>query len=50
MTGRTSEDGREGRLERLDALEQLEAWLRTPMLALSFAWLVIVLVELAWGS
>ena len=36
--------------ERMAALEQLDAWLRTPMLALSFAWLVLVVVELAWGS
>lgn len=42
--------GRGDRNERLDALEQLEAWLRVPMLVLSFAWLVIVLVELTWGS
>ena len=36
--------------ERLDALEHLDAWLRTPMLVLSFVWLALVLVELAWGS
>ena len=36
--------------ERLEALRGLEAWLRTPMLVLSFAWLVLVLVELAVGS
>ena len=46
----TSGEGQGDRLERLDALEQLEAWLRTPMLVLSFAWLAIVLAELAWGS
>lgn len=46
----TSEEGQGDRLERLDALEQLEAWLRTPMLVLSSAWLAIVLAELAWGS
>ncbi len=42
--------GEEDRLERLDALEQLEAWLRTPMLVLSFAWLAVVLAELGWGT
>ena len=36
--------------EQLAALEQLDDWLRTPMLVLSFAWLVLVVVELAWGS
>jgi voltage-gated potassium channel len=50
MEGRVSGKGQEDRSERLDALEQLEAWLRTPMLVLSFAWLAIVLAELAWGS
>lgn len=38
------------REERLSALEQLEAWLRTPMLVLSFVWLVLVVVELVWGG
>ena len=36
--------------ERWDALRQLEAWLETPMLALSFAWLLLVLAELVWGT
>lgn len=36
--------------ERLSTLEQLDAWLRTPMLVLSFVWLLLVLVELAWGQ
>ena len=36
--------------ERWKTLEQLDAWLRTPMLLLSLAWLVIVLVELLKGS
>lgn len=36
--------------ERAGALEQLEAWLRTPMLVLSFVWLALVLVELVRGS
>jgi voltage-gated potassium channel len=36
--------------ERLLTLAELEAWLRTPMLALSAAWLALVVVELAWGG
>lgn len=36
--------------EKLEVLVQLEDWLQTPMLVLSFAWLVLVVVELAWGS
>ena len=36
--------------ERWNALEQLDEWLRTPMLALSLAWLAIVVVELASGT
>ncbi len=31
-------------------LEQLDAWLRVPMLVLSFVWLALVIVELAGGS
>ena len=50
MDDRAAGEGREDRLERLDALEQLDAWLRAPMLALSFSWLLVVLAELAWGS
>lgn len=38
------------RSERLSVLEQLDDWLRGPMLVLSFAWLALVLVELAWGG
>lgn len=36
--------------ERWRMLEQLDDWLRTPMLLLSLAWLAIVLVELTRGS
>lgn len=36
--------------ERLGALDQLDRWLRTPMLVLSFVWLMLVLVELGWGG
>ncbi|WP_230530193.1 ion transporter [Microvirga roseola] len=36
--------------ERWSVLEDLDDWLRTPMLLLSFLWLLLVVVELAWGS
>jgi voltage-gated potassium channel len=36
--------------ERWAALRQLEDWLETPMLAFSFAWLLLVLAELVWGA
>ena len=36
--------------ERWELLEQMDDWLRTPMLLLSLAWLIIVLVELTRGS
>ncbi len=36
--------------ERLQTLNELDDWLRRPMLALSFAWLVLVVAELAWGT
>lgn len=38
------------REERWKTLEQLDEWLRTPMLALAVAWLGIVLWELLWGG
>lgn len=38
------------RSERWRTLEQLEDWLRTPMLLLSLAWLIIVVVELTSGT
>ena len=50
MDARAPGRGQGDRAERLDVLEQLEAWLRAPMLALSFAWLAVVIAELAWGS
>jgi voltage-gated potassium channel len=40
----------EERAERYRVLAQLEDWLEGPMLALSFAWLALVVVELAWGG
>ena len=35
---------------RREILEQLEDWIETPMLVLSFLWLALVLVELVWGT
>jgi len=36
--------------ERWSALRDLEEWLQTPMMVLSFVWLVLVAVELVWGT
>ena len=36
--------------ERWSALRDLEEWLQTPMMVLSFVWLVLVTVELVWGT
>jgi len=36
--------------ERWNALEELDEWLRTPMLVLSFLWLLLVVVELVCGA
>lgn len=36
--------------ERWKVLSQLEEWLEAPMVALSFAWLLLVLVELIWTT
>ena len=36
--------------ERWETLRELEEWLRTPMLLLSFVWLALVVAELAFGS
>lgn len=36
--------------ERVDALQQLDDWLDTPMLFLSFVWLALLIVELVWGN
>jgi voltage-gated potassium channel len=36
--------------ERLEVLEQLEAWLETPMRVLAFVWLTLVVVELVWTT
>lgn len=36
--------------ERWAALHDLEEWLQAPMMVLSFVWLILVIVELAWGT
>jgi voltage-gated potassium channel len=38
------------RRERRRALHQLEAWIETPMIILSFVWLGLFLAELLWGT
>jgi voltage-gated potassium channel len=35
--------------ERSEILEQLEAWLEIPMLVLSLAWIVLLIVDVVWG-
>ena len=36
--------------ERWAVLRQLEGWLQTPMVVLSFLWLLLVLAEFVWGA
>src|SRR5687768_12725475 len=36
--------------QRWTALHDLDGWLRTPMMVLSFVWLLLVIVELVWGT
>jgi voltage-gated potassium channel len=36
--------------ERWSGVQHLDEWLRTPMMVLSFVWLVLVIVELVWGT
>lgn len=45
-----SPDSAEGERERWAVLHDLEDWLETPMLVLSFVWLVLVLIELVWTT
>ena len=35
--------------DREQVLRELQEWLEKPMIALSFVWLVLLVVELAWG-
>lgn len=36
--------------DRWEVLHDLEAWLHTPMIILSFVWLLMVLAEFVWGT
>jgi voltage-gated potassium channel len=36
--------------ERWSVLRDFEEWLQTPMMLLSFVWLLLVTVELVWGT
>lgn len=36
--------------ERYELLQRLEDWLESPMLALAFVWLALLIVELLWGE
>jgi voltage-gated potassium channel len=36
--------------ERWRVLRQLEDWLETPMVVLSFVWLLLVMIELMWTT
>jgi len=36
--------------QRRSLLRELEAWLETPMLVLSFVWLALVIADLVWGG
>ncbi len=36
--------------ERYELLHRLEGWLETPMLALAFVWLVLLILELVRGE
>jgi voltage-gated potassium channel len=45
-----TESTHEADSERWQTLEQLDEWLRAPMLVLSFAWLLLVVAELAFGA
>ena len=37
-------------LERWRTLDELDEWLRVPMLLLSLAWLVLIVVDLTFGT
>lgn len=50
MSDRPGKSNPETLSERMEALNQLEDWLQTPMLVLSFAWLVLIVLELTRGS
>lgn len=35
--------------ERREILQQIEEWLETPLLVLSFVWTALLIVEFVWG-
>lgn len=35
--------------QRGEILNQVEAWLETPMIVLGFAWLALLIIEFRWG-
>lgn len=49
MTNLNPSDKQALEQERIEVLQQLEDWLETPMLVLSFAWLGLFIIELIWG-
>ena len=49
MTDMNTQEKPELEEERSEVLHELEDWLETPMLVLSFVWLVLLLIELIWG-
>ena len=50
IDGARKTDREEDRIERIDALGQLEDWLQTPMIFLSFFWLLLLILEFVWGN
>jgi voltage-gated potassium channel len=50
MKATTERPAKPSARERWRTLRQLERWLETPMLVLSFVWLALLLVETIWGS
>lgn len=49
MSHLSTSEKRELQKERGEVLQQIEDWLETPMLLLSFGWLALLVVELIWG-
>lgn len=47
---RPGQDVAEAEQERWNVLAQLDDWLEVPMVVLAFIWLLLVLIELIWGS
>jgi voltage-gated potassium channel len=47
---KTANESRASADESRSVLHELEEWLQTPMIVLSFIWLLLVVVELVWGA